>query len=274
MNDERYPWRKARGVLAHIRPDTPAETLIAEARGMTKHDDTGPGDRIRATLHAAYGRPLTDDEVQFVNRQHEVLSIRVAEAEKRAQAAEEDRERWIDTAYDHEQRQWKAEDRLAEAEARAGLQLERANRLAETILALCEGTSDDIEYEEGTSDDIEYELDLYPMDLRDQVFDLDAAPGDTDEENEHVAAIKAIVAALSPENPDDPIVPTYHRVFKHADALAAQLAEAEARAERWEAVYRSVRANDPTVTAEDVERMVTWARTGELPATEENKHER
>jgi chromosome segregation ATPase len=213
-------------------------------------------------------------EVQFVNRQHEVLSIRVAEAEARAQAAEEDRERWIDTAYDHEQRQWKAEDRLAEAEARAGLQLERANRLAETILALCEGTSDDIEYEEGTSDDIEYELDLYPMDLRDQVFDLDAAPGDTDEENEHVAAIKAIVAALSPENPDDPIVPTYHRVFKHADALAAQLAEAEARAERWEAVYRSVRANDPTVTAEDVERMVTWARTGELPATEENKHER
>jgi hypothetical protein len=194
MNDERYPWRKARGVLAHIRPDTPAETLIAEARGMTKHDDTGPGDRIRATLHAAYGRPLTDDEILFINRQHEHLSVR-----------------------------------LAEATARATLQLERANRLAETILALCEGTSDDIEYEEGTSDDIEYELDLYPMDLRDQVFDLDAAPGDTDEENEHVAAIKAIVAALSPENPDDPIVPTYHRVFKHADALAAQLAEAEAR---------------------------------------------
>jgi chromosome segregation ATPase len=159
----------------------------------------------------------------------DALAAQLAEAEARAQAAEEDRERWIDTAYDHEQRQWKAEDRLAECEARAGLQLERANRLAETILALCEGTSDDIEYEEGTSDDIEYELDLYPMDLRDQVFDLDAAPGDTDEENEHVAAIKAIVAALSPENPDDPIVPTYHRVFKHADALAAQLAEAEAR---------------------------------------------
>jgi hypothetical protein len=96
---------------------------------MSKPTDTGPGDRIRATLHAAYGRPLTDDEILFINRQHEVLSIRVAEAEARAQAAEEDRERWIDTAYDHEQRQWKAEDRLAEAEARAG----RWKRLSMTI---------------------------------------------------------------------------------------------------------------------------------------------
>jgi hypothetical protein len=51
---------------------------------MTRPTDTGPGDRIRATLHAAYGRPLTDDEVQFVNRQHEVLSVRLAEAEARA----------------------------------------------------------------------------------------------------------------------------------------------------------------------------------------------
>jgi hypothetical protein len=50
----------------------------------------------------------------------ESLAAQLAEAEARAQAAEEDRERWIDTAYDHEQRQWKAEDRLAEAEARAG----------------------------------------------------------------------------------------------------------------------------------------------------------
>jgi hypothetical protein len=98
------------------------------------------------------------------------LSIRVAEAEARAQAAEEDRERWIDTAYDHEQRQWKAEDRLAECEARAGLQLERANRLAETILAL----------REGTSDDIECELDLYPMDLRDQTFSITNKVPDTD----------------------------------------------------------------------------------------------
>jgi hypothetical protein len=51
---------------------------------MSKPTDTGPGDRIRATLHAAYGRPLTDDEVQFINRQHEHLAVRLAEAEARA----------------------------------------------------------------------------------------------------------------------------------------------------------------------------------------------
>lgn len=63
---------------------------------------------------------------------------------------------------------------LAGANARAGLQLKRAERLAQAIMGMCEGTSDDIEDELG----------LHPMDLRDQTADLDAAPSTTEGETQ------------------------------------------------------------------------------------------